>query len=318
MNITLRQLRYFVEVAQSRSFSRAAQHLAIAQPALSQNIAALEDELETVLFKRHARGVELTPAGRLLLEQTMELLARADALKDQVASRDAAPSGAVRLSIAGSISALLVAPLLRAVGESFPRIELAVREGLSFEVRLQVESGQAHLAAMPSPSELQGMESQPLFEERFMVFGAASAMRRKPAEMTFDQVAALPLAEPDRAHDLRKIIERAASARGKPLDVRYELNSPSMLIGVVREGLAYSIMPPSACHDAIRAKTIAGRPVLRPALSRMQAVVWPRDRPLSPAAAAVRDTLVSLVQAMVRDGTLYGSLPGGSWSHKKN
>ncbi|WP_083745754.1 LysR family transcriptional regulator [Variovorax sp. KK3] len=310
MNITLRQLRYFVEIARSRSFSRAAEHLAIAQPALSQNIAALEEDLDVVLFKRHARGVELSPAGRLLFDKAVDLLARTDALKQQVAGRDAQPSGAVRLSVAGSIAGLLVAPLLRAVAESFPGIELAVREGMSSEVRAQVESGQAQLAAMPSPSELQGMQSHVLFEERFMIFGAAVAMRRKPAQMTFDQVAALPLAEPDGAHDLRKIIERAASAVGKRLDVRYELNSPAMLIGVVREGLAFSIMPASACHDAVLSNAIVGRAVTAPTLTRVQAVVWPRDRPLSPAAEAVRDTMVTLVRAMVRDGRLHGTLPG--------
>ncbi|OUL98312.1 LysR family transcriptional regulator [Variovorax sp. JS1663] len=313
--MTLRQLRYFVEIAQSRSFSRAAEHLSIAQPALSQNISALEEDLEVVLFKRHARGAELSPAGRLLFDKAVDLLARTDALKEQVAGRDVRPSGAVRLSIAGSIAGLLVAPLLRAMAESFPGIELTVREGMSSEVRAQVESGQAQLAAVPSPSELQGMESLPLFEERFMLFGAAASMRRKPAQMSFEQVAALPLAEPDGAHDLRKIIERAASATGRRLDVRYELNSPAMLIGVVREGLAFSIMPPSACHDAVLAKAIAGRPVAGPALTRVQAVVWPRDRPLAPAAEAVRDTLVTLVHGMVRDGRLHGSLPGAS--HKK-
>jgi LysR family nitrogen assimilation transcriptional regulator len=315
MNITLRQLRYFVEIARSRSFSRAAEHLSIAQPALSQNIAALEEDLEVVLFKRHARGVELSPAGRLLFDKAVDLLARTDALKEQVAGRDVRPSGTVRLSIAGSLAGLLVAPLLRAVAEQFPGIELTVREGMSSEVRAQVESGQAQLAAMPSPSELQGMESLPVFEERFMLFGASSAMRRRPAQIPFAEVAALPLAEPDGAHDLRKIIERAASAIDRRLDVRYELNSPAMLISVVREGLAFSIMPPSACHEAVAAKAIVGRLVVDPELTRMQAVVWPRDRPLSLAALAVRDTLVEVVRGMVREGRLHGRIPGAS--HKK-
>jgi len=190
-----------------------------------------------------------------------------------------------------------------------------VREGMSSEVRAQVESGQAQLAAMPSPSELQGMESLPVFEERFMLFGASSAMRRKPAQIPFAEVAALPLAEPDGAHDLRKIIERAASAIDRRLDVRYELNSPAMLISVVREGLAFSIMPPSACHEAVAAKAIVGRLVVDPELTRMQAVVWPRDRPLSLAALAVRDTLVEVVRGMVREGRLHGRIPGAS--HKK-
>lgn len=315
MHITLRQLRYFAEVAQCRSFSRASEHLSIAQPALSQNIAALEEDLGAKLFKRHARGVDLTPAGLRLLAGVADVLARTDALKDLAAGRDARPSGVVRLSIAGSVAGVIVAPLLRAATLQFPEIELNVREGLSFETRAQVESGQSHLVVMPSPAELQGMEALTLFEERFTLFGAPEQMRRMPKEMPLARVAGLALAAPDGAHDLRKIIERAAGQIGVRLDVRHELNSPQMLIAVVREGLAFAILPPSACVDALAAKSIVGRPVVAPELSRVQAVVWPRDRPLAPAAVAIRDTLVQVVGELLLAGRLQGRT--GPVSHRK-
>lgn len=316
MNISLRQLRYFVEVAQSRSFSRASEHLSIAQPALSQNIAALEDDLEVKLFKRHARGVDLSPAGQRLLERARDILSGVDSLKSLMQGRDAAPSGAVRLSIAGSVAGVIVAPLLSAVAQDFPEVHLTVIEGLSFESRALVESGQAHLAVMPSPSELQGMEALPLFEECFMVFGAPARMRRRPKVMSFAQVAGLALAEPDGAHDLRKIIERAASRINVRLDVRYELNSPQMLSAVVREGLAFAIMPPSACHDAVASGAIVGRAIMKPELNRVQAVVWPRDRPLTAAAEAIRDMLVAIVGKLVADGRLHGRILQPSYKKK--
>ncbi|SDY34603.1 transcriptional regulator, LysR family [Variovorax sp. YR266] len=318
MNITLRQLRYFVEIANSRSFSRAAEHLSIAQPALSQNISALEADLDVILFKRHARGVGLSDAGQLLLTESVQLLARADSLKARLAGREVRPSGVVRLSIVGSLAGALMGPLVRAIAQDYPDIELTVREGLSSEVRAQVESGAAHLAVMPSPSELQGMESLPIFEESFMLFGARAAMRRLPPEIPFAQVAALPLAEPDRAHDLRKIIERVANATGHKLDVRYELNSPALLVSVVREGLAYSVMPPSACQDAVTSKAIVGQRVVTPELTRMQAIVWPRDRPLGLAATAVRCTLIDVVHRLLQEGQLQGRIASASASHKKN
>jgi LysR family nitrogen assimilation transcriptional regulator len=316
MNITLRQLRYFVEIAQSRSFSRAAEHLLVAQPALSQNIAALEADLGARLFKRHAKGVELSPAGQRLLVRAQELLARAEALKDQVEGRDVLPSGLVRLSIAGSVASVLVAPLLRSMAEDFPAIRLRIAEGLSSEVRSQIESGQAHLALMPSPSELQGMESQPVFEERFMLFGALAAMRRRPRQLPFSVAAALPLAAPDGAHDLRKIVERAANALDRKLDIRYELNSPALLVAIVKEGLAYSIMPPSACVEAVAARSVVGREIIDPELSRVQAMVWPRDRPLTPAAEVVRDGIVRIVHELLADGVLHGR-PVGATHQKK-
>jgi LysR family nitrogen assimilation transcriptional regulator len=306
MHITLRQLKYFVEIARSRSFSRAAQQLRIAQPALSQNIASLEDELGTKLFARHAKGVDLSPEGQRLYARAVQLISEFDALRSEVQGRDLLPSGPVRLMVAGSVASVVIAPLLRAVATGYPGIQLTVNDGLSSEARLQVEAGHAHLALMPSPSDLQGMEAMPVFEEHFMVFGAAAAMRRKPAEIEFAQITRLPLAAPDRAHDLRKIIERAASAIDQPLDVRYELNSPPMLVAVVKEGLAYAILPPSSCIEALAAKSIVGRPIAGTDLSRVQAIVWPRNRPLSPAGEAVRDLLAEVVRQQVQAGRLYG------------
>jgi LysR family nitrogen assimilation transcriptional regulator len=160
------------------------------------------------------------------------------------------------------------------------------------------------------------MEALPLFEECFMVFGAPAKMRRRPKVMAFAQVAKLELAEPDGAHDLRKIIERAASRINARLNVRYELNSPQMLSAVVREGLAYSIMPPSACVDAVAAGAIVGRAIKEPELSRVQAVVWPRDRPLTAAAEAIRDTLVHIVAELVAQGRLHGRMLAPNYKKK--
>lgn len=315
MNITLRQLRYFVEIANSRSFSRAAEHLAIAQPALSQNMASLEADLGTVLFKRHARGVTLSDAGALLLEEAVQLLARTDSLKERLEGREFRPVGTVRLSIAGALASVLVGPLLREVSRSLPAIELAIRDGMSSEVRAHVESGSAHLAVMPSPAELQGMETMALIEERFMLFSAPAALAELPDEISFDHLATLPLAAPDRARDLRKIIERAASVKGHRLDVRYELNSPELLVSVVRAGLAHAVLPPSACRDAVASRAIVGRRISAPVLKRWQAVVWPSDRPLGLAAIAVRDTLVQVVHELTQKGQLQGHL--APQTHKK-
>jgi LysR family nitrogen assimilation transcriptional regulator len=310
MHLTLRQLRYFVEIARSGSFSRAAEHLSVAQPALSQNIAALEETLGSRLFERHARGVDLSPAGHRLHARALELLAGFDALKDHVDGREARPSGIVRVVLAGSVSTAVIASLLGRVAERYPGIELAVAEGVSTEARVQIESGQAHLALMPGPAELQGMETLPVFEERFLMMGAYAAMQGEPAEVRFAEVAQRRLAAPDRAHDLRKVIERAAGAIYQALDVRYELNSPPMLTAVVKAGLAFAIMPASICREALAAGSIAARPIVEPELTRVQALVWRRDRALAPASVAVRDVIVEIVAELVTGGALDGRLIG--------
>lgn len=298
MHITLRQLRYFVEIAQCQSFSQAAQRLLIAQPALSQNISTLEKQLGAILLERHARGARLTPAGERLLAGAKEVLAKADSLSELAVGHAQAPSGSVNLSVAGSVAGTIVGPLLREVAARYPGVNLTIQEGLSFEIRTHVESGRADLAIMPSPSEIPGMASLPIYEERFMLFGSPAAMRRKPGALRFEQVAKLPLAVPDGAHDLRKIVERAANAMNLQLDIRYELNSAHMLIAVAKEGLAYALMPPAACLDAIAARTMVGRPIIEPELSRVQAIVWSRHRPLTPAAQAVCTLIENIITGL--------------------
>lgn len=254
----------------------------------------------------------MTDAGRRLLERAQEALASFDGIKRHLAGQAARPAGRVRLCIAGSLAAVVIAPLLRAVARHYPEIELSVSDGLSSEVRMQVESGRAHLALMPSAAELFGMDSLPVFEEQFLLIGACQAMASEPAQVALSALKGRPLALPDRAHDLRKILERAASTAGVDLDIRYELNSPAMLVAVAKAGLAHAILPNSACVEALAALSVASRPIVGPGLCRVQAVVWSQDRPPTPATAAVRDALVDTVEALVCEGSLQGRFVGTS------
>lgn len=304
MHITLRQLRYFVEIAQSRSFSKASKRLLVAQPALSQNISALEQHLGVALLERHARGVDLTAAGERFLLGAQEMLSQAAALKELTIGQPQTPGGPVQLAIAGSLASVIAGPLLSTLAKQYPAITLSFQEGLSFEIRASLESGQSHLALMPNPSDIPGLGSLPVFEESFMLFGPPATMRKTPASIAFAQLTDLPLALPDGAHDLRKIIERVASAGGYHLNVQYELNSAQILTAIAKEGLAYAVMPPTACMDAIAAKTLTGRPISDPELTRVQAIAWSRQRPLTPAVKAVSSCIQSVVKRLIQTGQL--------------
>lgn len=307
--MTLQQLRYFAEIARCRNFTRAAQRLAIAQPALSQSMAALEGEFDARLFERHARGVDLTEAGRRLFDRCPQLLEAFDRLKQQVSGRDERPAGRVRLCIAGSLAAALVAPLFVDVARRHPAVDLEVTDGLSSEIRSQIETGRADLALMPGAVEVHGLDARPLIEEAFVVVGArAGPWPSDEREIAFEKLATWPLALPDRAHDLRKIVERTAAAAGVSLNVRFELNSPPMLVALAKARLAFAVLPHTACLDALASGTVSARPIVSPPLRRTQALVWSRDRPPSMATAAVREVLVEVVSALVSRGLVTGRI----------
>lgn len=139
-----------------------------------------------------------------------------------------------------------------------------------------------------------------------MLFGATELMHDKASPFLLADIAGLPLAAPDRAYDARKVIERVAANAGLALDIRFELNSTGMLIGVVKEGLAYAVLPSNLCHEAVATGTLSRRPIDSPFLTRVQAIVWLSDRILTPAALATKDQLLQTVQVLVANGRLEG------------
>lgn len=257
------------------------------------------------LFDRHAKGVQLSEAGRRLYARAVELIAAFDNLKQDVHRAEESPTGKVRLCLGSAIAGVVAAPLLRAAAQKYPRIELSITEKMFPQIEIQLESRAADLAMMPSAVEIPGMQSQPVLEDHLMLFGSSKLMREKPSAVPFEDIAALPLVAPDRAHDVRKMMERFAANAGVSLDVQYELNSTTMLIGLLKEGLAYAILPSSVCADAVAAGTLARRAIL-PSLTRIQSIVWPGERSLTPASAAVKEQLVCTVHELVDRGILEG------------
>jgi DNA-binding transcriptional LysR family regulator len=127
--VELRHLRYFVAIAEERSFTRAAERLWVAQPGLSTQIRRLEAELGLQLFERHTRGVDVTPAGALFLERARAALAAADAASATGRDLQAGLIGHVRLGVASGARWRLSCDLLQRFSRERPRIELTVLEG---------------------------------------------------------------------------------------------------------------------------------------------------------------------------------------------
>src|SRR3546814_14168642 len=125
-----RALRYFVHVAQLKSFSRAAAHLRIAQPALSRQIRNLEDELGVQLLTRSVRGVQMTEAGALLLERAEVILDQIKKARLEVAAEAGEPSGRLTLAVTPAAGPMLVPPLVERCEASFPKVSLRFVEGL--------------------------------------------------------------------------------------------------------------------------------------------------------------------------------------------
>src|SRR3569833_577124 len=136
MSIELRQLRYFVAVAEENHFGRAAARLHMTQPPLSQTIQALEVSLGTALFMRTKRSVALTPAGAALLPEARRILQQAAALPDLARRAASGQSGLLSLAFVSTADYSILPPLLREFRERYPQVQLELREATT-DVQLE-------------------------------------------------------------------------------------------------------------------------------------------------------------------------------------
>jgi DNA-binding transcriptional LysR family regulator len=136
MNIELRQLRYFIAVAEESHFGRAAVRLHMTQPPLSQTIQSLEAALGTPLFARTKRSVALTPAGIALLPEARRILQQANALPDLARRAASGESGLLSLSFVSSADYSVLPPLLREFRERYPLVQIDLREATT-DVQLE-------------------------------------------------------------------------------------------------------------------------------------------------------------------------------------
>jgi DNA-binding transcriptional LysR family regulator len=148
--VELRHLRYFVAIAEERSFTRAAERLWIAQPGLSTQLRHLEAELGVSLFVRHTRGVDLTQAGEVLLERARVALAAADAAAATGRDLEAGVIGSVRLGVAAGAAWHLTPPLLQRISRERPGVELTVLEAHGATLWRELREGRLDALVAPA------------------------------------------------------------------------------------------------------------------------------------------------------------------------
>lgn len=170
----IRQLRYFAAIVEKGSFSRAAEFLRVAQPALSLHVRNMEADLGTSLLIRTPRGVEPTEAGAILLRHAHTILDQLAVARDEVRGHGNDPAGEVRLGLPGTIGEILAVPLITAVHRRYPRIRLRIAEAMSGFVLDWMREGRIDLGVLYNPAAEHRIITEALLEERLVFFGPAA------------------------------------------------------------------------------------------------------------------------------------------------
>jgi LysR family transcriptional regulator, nitrogen assimilation regulatory protein len=299
--MNLKQLEYFVQVAELGSFSKAAGVLDIAQPALSRQVRSLETELRQQLFLRNGRGVALTDAGKRLFDHSVAVLQLVEhAREDLGASRDE-PVGRVTIGLPPSIGRQLTLPLIDRFRKQLPAARLATVEGLSSHILEWVTTGRIDAGLVYNPEAQPGLEITPLLQEPLGLVSHAAKGRRQRAASAPLPMKDLPhyrLIVPERIHAMRRLLETQAGLAGIKLDIAWEVSSVPSIIDLVCAGYGHAVLTASGVAASARSKELVVRRLVDPTpLSVLCLVISTHRRP-TPLTQHTMRLLTALVRGL--------------------
>jgi LysR family nitrogen assimilation transcriptional regulator len=266
----LKQLEYFVRVAELGSFTRAAQALNIAQPALSRQVRLLEVELRQNLLVRNGRGATPTQAGQLLLEHGRGILHQVERAREELGRVRSGLSGRVALGLPPSVARVLTVPLTRAFRQRMPDAQLSISEGLSTAMQENLQNGRLDIAVLYNPSQVPGIEHTALVKEELLLVQPRPPGLQEdppPNPISLQEVAALPLVIPTRPNAIRMHVESEMAAIGCRPQIALEIDGVSAILDLVADGAGYAILSRNAVMRSVRPSAFAVRQVSEPALT---------------------------------------------------
>lgn len=299
-----RRLAAFVKIVDTGSLTRAADNLHVAQPALSQQVAALEAQFRQRLLIRSKRGVAPTEAGRALYRHAQIILRQLGRAQAEVSEGGQSVAGPVSLGLAPySAGAALALPLLRAVRARHPGIVLHINENFGGVISELVMTGRMDMALIYQPGPIRGVKFEPMFEEELCVLAAPDTGLGRGRQTRLAALDGAPLLLPSRIHTIRRVVDAAFERAGMTPNVVAEIESATTLASAVEAGLGATILPRSSALSiaADRPRGDARAPsvsrIVEPALPVRVSICLPDQLPPSEAAQAVHDLIVELVAA---------------------
>ncbi|MDH7798288.1 MULTISPECIES: LysR family transcriptional regulator [unclassified Beijerinckia] len=283
MNITLRQLYGFKAVAEAGTFTAAAQRLGLAQPALSQIVRELEEELDARLFDRTTRRVELTAAGREFLQAVDRLI---EDLEHAVHNtRELAHRKRGRLVIAAPplLAAMIVPQAIQQYKRKFPRIEVVVLDIAPELIVDRVRRGDADCGIGTFPDEQQGVRHELLFQDSMMAWCAPSSPVAAKKSLDWSDIPSEDLITLTRESRLRFLLDHAYESLGLSVKPAHEVSQVTTAVMMVAADLGIAVLPSYTWRFA-QAFGVLAKPLTNPDVRRDVSIIYSETRALSPAA----------------------------------
>lgn len=302
--MNLRDLKYFIALAETRHFGQAAARSFVSQPTLSGQIRKLEDELGVALFERTKKHVALTPLGGALLPHARRAVEEAEALAQLARASQDPLAGSLRLGVIPTLSPYLMPLVLAPLRRKYPQLKLVLTEELTGHLLERLHRHELDAALIATPVKDPELAVRVLFDEPFWLaiprkhplYTKDSIVRRD-----LDQLDLLLLSEghclAEQAMEVCRLRERAQA--GEQADLRAA--SLDTLLQLVGAGMGATLVPALALRSAaMTGSGVVTRPLEVPDAYRRVSLVWRRSFPRAAAVAALAEVILAKLPNTVR------------------
>ncbi|MFT8321661.1 MAG: LysR family transcriptional regulator [Bacillus sp. (in: firmicutes)] len=278
----LRQLKYFIEVAEREHVSEAAEHLHVAQSAISRQIANLEDELGVHLFEREGRNVKLTSIGKIFLTHTLAIIKAVDLAIEQVDAYLDPNKGSIKIGFPTSLASHLLPTVLSAFKEKHPQIAFQLRQGSYSFLIEAVKNRDIDLAFLgPVPTDDFNIKGNILFTEQIHALIPSNHILAERHSLRLRDLRNDPFVLFPKGYILQKIAYDACKQEGFLPTIDSEGEDLDAIKGLVSAGMGVTLLPESTFYDTVPKFTVK-IPIENPVINRTVGVIIPKNRELPP------------------------------------
>lgn len=298
----LKQLRALVTVSEVGSVTSAARLLHLVQPAVTRQIKTLEGELGVALFERTRTGMVTTSEGAVLVERARRALHELERARAEITPERGEVAGVVRLGILESVIGVVAEPLVDAVAERHPGIQLQVLTAYSGHLQQWLNDGDIDLSLLYNLAETPSLAVLPLVEEMLWAAAPPEAGLSPAEPLRWADLWEQPLVLPVPGHGLRALIDRARSEIGSEPRVGVEVNAMNLQKLMVLAGHGWTVLPAAGVAGDVANGVLSGTPLTEPSISRSLVLGLPRTARVPRPVDAVAAELVRVVRRQVRSG----------------
>lgn len=288
----IRQLEFFVEVARRQSFTKAAEELLVAQPAISKSIKKLESEVGLLLFNRAERKVSLTAEGEVLLKHAEVILDQLAHAKAEMEELSGLKKGEVRIGLPSMVGSYYFPGLIIDFKKKYPDLQIMVYEEGTVKIRQMLMDGEIDMGVILEDDEMEGIEVLSFLEEEMVVCVPDSHPFASLHAVSYEELAKQSLILFKEGYFQREIIAQASQISGLPLNVTFETNQISLIKSLVARKLGVTLFLRMVVAEDSHLVPVS----LKPPVYLKFGVAWNKNAYLSKANQAFLSFLMNRIQ----------------------